>query len=95
MHTPDIKALKCFLCGRQAVRKIDWFSNNPKNYYCLGYCKEHGYLKGRIQMNRSESGRRFVIKIVSRINKDAAQTIALHCKEIEQKKQDKKTRLTP
>lgn len=95
MHTPDIKALKCFLCGRQAVRKIDWFSNNPKNYYCLGYCKEHGYLKGRIQMNRSESGKRFVIKIVSRINKDAAQTIALHCKEIEQKKQDKKTRLTP
>lgn len=95
MYTPDIKALKCFLCGRQAVRKIDWFSNNPKNYYCLGYCKEHGYLKGRIQMNRSESGKRFVIKIVSRINKDAAQTIALHCKEIEQKKQDKKTRLTP
>lgn len=95
VHAPDIKELKCFMCGRTAPRRIDWFSNNPKNYYCLGYCREHGFLKGRLQMNRSESGKRFVVKIVSRINKEAAQTIAIHSKEIEQKKQEKKNRSLP
>lgn len=89
----ELKRLVCFMCDQPAVKKINWFSNNPKNYYALGKCKEHGYLKGRIQINKSADTRKpFAIKIVSKINKESAQGIALHYKEIEIKKQEKRIR---
>ncbi|MEG2440475.1 MAG: 3'-5' exonuclease [Acetivibrio sp.] len=86
LSNPKIKQLNCFLCGRSIVRKIDWFSNNPKNYYCLGYCSKHGYLKGRIQVNRVDNGKRYIVKIVSRIGKEAARKLKLHYDEISEKK---------
>lgn len=82
LNDPQIKELTCFVCGKPAVRKIDWFSNNPKNYYCLGYCSRHGYLKGRIQMNRAGETRRFVVKITSRINREAAKKLKLRYDEL-------------
>ncbi|MFA9463462.1 MAG: exonuclease domain-containing protein [Velocimicrobium sp.] len=72
-----IKELACFICGKAVVKKIDWFCNNPKNYYCLGYCSHHGYLKGRIQINKVENGNRFVVKIVSKINKEGAMKLKI------------------
>lgn len=86
LNDAKIKKLYCFLCGKPVVKQIDWFSNNTKNYYCLGYCKEHGYLKGRIQINKLENGKRFVIKIVSKLNKEGAKKLRLHHEEIQIKK---------
>lgn len=85
-----IRQMNCFICNRPVKKRLDWFSNNPKNYYCLGYCSEHGYLKGRIQMNKSDNGKRYVIKIISRINKEAAKSLKLHHDEIIIKKSENK-----
>lgn len=81
LNDPQIKELTCFVCKRLAVRKIDWFSNNPKNYYCLGHCSRHGYLKGRIQMNRTGDNKRFVVKITSRVNREGAKKLKLRYDE--------------
>ncbi len=88
LNDKEIKKINCFLCGNPAVKKIGWFSNNPKNYYCLGYCSKHGYLKGRIQINKVDNGKRFVVKIVSTISKEGAKKLKLHHDEILIKKLD-------
>ena len=82
LNDSRIKRLNCFICGKPVAKKIDWFSNNTKNYYCLGFCNNHGYLKGRIQINKVENGKRFVIKIVSKISKEGAKKLKLHHDEI-------------
>ncbi len=87
----DIRKLVCFHCKKTATKKIDWFSNNPKNYYALAYCREHGYLKGRIQINKStDTKKTYAVKIVSGISKEAAQDVVLHRKEIEVRRRERK-----
>lgn len=86
----SIRELTCYVCKQPAIRKVEWFSNNIKNYYCLGRCREHGYLKGRIQINKGEHGSKFVIKIVSRINKEAAGKLKIYHDEVIEKKQEGK-----
>jgi exonuclease family protein len=34
-------------------KKIKWFSTNQRNYYCIGICPEHGFVKGKIRVRKS------------------------------------------
>lgn len=79
-----IRRLQCFRCGSTVRKRVNWFSNSvKKNYYCLGYCPEHGYLKGRIRVNKTKEGRYFVVKIVSQLSKEGAKEIRKKYKELE------------
>lgn len=51
-----VLSARCYLCGKNARKKIRWFSNGNKNYTCLAYCEEHGYLKGKIRLKKAEEG---------------------------------------
>lgn len=72
----EIRSLKCFHCKKAVRKKVRWFSTSmKKNYYCLGYCPEHGYLKGRIRIHKTPEGRYFVVKIVSQASKAGAKEL--------------------
>lgn len=59
-------AINCMKCNQKAVRaKVRWFSSNGKNYYCAGYCKEHGYIKGRMRIRKSEQNEYYAEKVLS------------------------------
>lgn len=60
----DIKGTRCYLCGKKAAKKIRWFTANCKNYYSLAYCRQHGYLKGKIRMKKAANGNVFVVKTI-------------------------------
>ncbi len=47
--------------GKKATR---WFSAGGKNYYCVAWCPEHGYLKGKARMKHSDEGKLFVVKTI-------------------------------
>jgi hypothetical protein len=76
-----VNSMKCYKCGRPASVKIGWFSVNGRNYFCVGSCKKHGYLKGKIRMKKTDDGNFYVVKTVKLVPKEVAQEIA--------KKQDK------
>lgn len=43
----------CPICRCPAKRKIRWFStNNPKVYYSLALCHEHGPVAGKIRIRK-------------------------------------------
>lgn len=58
----EVKATKCYICGKTAPKKIRWFSSKTKNYYCLAHCSEHGFMRGKIKMKRMDDGRILAIK---------------------------------
>ena len=76
MHDPKVSSTRCYLCGRPAKKKLRWFTGNSKNYYSLSYCEEHGWLKGKARLRKTEDGRFFCIKTLKLVQAPEAQEIA-------------------
>ena len=75
MHDREVTSTRCIYCDRKARKKIRWFSINAKQYYCLANCPEHGLIKGKIRMKKSESGSFYVVKTVKPADEEQAQMI--------------------
>lgn len=88
----EVSSSKCYLCHRNLRKKLKWFSPNGRHYYCLAYCEKHGYLKGKIRIRRSDSGKIYVVKTTKLISDDEAAKIrerSLHAKEMRKKHSQK------
>lgn len=92
LESKKVKEIVCFYCGRRTARKIKLFSSNGKTYYGLGYCKEHGFLKGKIRIKKSFTGRIFVVKTVKLVNRDTLDMLKEKQEEIRRRNQQKRTR---
>lgn len=92
MEDKDVKETVCYLCGKKSAKKIKWFSNNAKIYYCLAYCKDHGFLKGKIRIKKSSVDRVFAVKTVKLINREVAEGIKLKQEEVRIRKQQKRSK---
>lgn len=64
-----VRSCKCYICGKTTTRKLPWYSNGGKTYRNLSYCEEHGYIKGKLRLKKTEDGTGYfcvrTLKIVS------------------------------
>lgn len=67
-----VSSIPCYLCNRNAQKKIRWFPMGSRNYCCLAYCGKHGYIKGKIRMRQREDGRYYTIKTLKLISEKEA-----------------------
>ena len=58
----DITDMKCVKCSRMLRKKIRWFPYGQRFYFCLAVCPEHGYVKGKIRVKKSEDDRLYAVK---------------------------------
>ena len=86
----NVKAAVCCICQGYAAKKIDWFSNNNRNYYGVFLCKQHGYLKGKLRVKKSDDERYFAVKTIKIISKDEAISLKKQKEEIHLKRMEKK-----
>lgn len=70
-----VTSTRCYCCQKNARKKIRWFSSGTRNYLCLAYCEEHGWLKGKIRMRQHPDGSFYVIKTFKRINEEEAYAV--------------------
>lgn len=76
MRDRKVASTRCYLCGKHAKKKIRWFQSGGKNYSCLAVCPEHGFLKGKIRIKKTEDGTGFFcVKTLKLIDEDRAQGI--------------------
>ncbi len=85
MSDKQVTDMVCYKCRRMLRKKIRWFSYGQRFYLCLAACPEHGPVKGKIRMKRSEDGSVFAIKTQKIVNSEGAELIA-------RKKEDTKLR---
>ncbi len=81
----EVLSSKCYLCRRNLRKKIKWFAVNSRHYYCVAYCEKHGYLKGKLRVNKTDEGRIFIVKTTKFISKEEVEQIAKrreHVREI-------------
>lgn len=73
MGARDVRKVLCPQCGQRAERKIRWYTTNMKNYYSLSECREHGYVRGRIRVRKTDDGHSYVIKTLRLIQEEEAE----------------------
>lgn len=66
----EVMSTKCYLCRKNIKRKIKWFSSNGKHYYSVGCCGEHGYVKAKIRIRKSEEDKVYVVKTTKFISEE-------------------------
>ncbi len=71
----DVNYCGCYLCKMPVHKRVRWFTLNNKHYYCVSYCMKHGYIKGKIRLRKSESGKVYVVKTMKQISKEQADEI--------------------
>ncbi len=50
----QVYGLQCCICKKLLRKKIRWFTPNYKQYYCAGFCEQHGWMKGKIRLKKHE-----------------------------------------
>lgn len=85
----EVVSTKCYLCHRNLKKKIPWFAVSLKNYYAVAYCEEHGYLKGKIRVNKTDEGRVYIVKTTKFISEEDVKALEerrTHVKEVHKKR---------
>lgn len=91
MGSRDVRTVLCPKCGQRAARKIRWYTNNMKNYYSLSECREHGYVRGRIRVRKTDDGASYVIKTLRSIGEEEAEQMKTMRELIRKKRKKHKT----
>lgn len=73
MEDREISSTKCYICHKNMKKKVRWFSPNVgKHYYSIAYCPEHGYIKYKIRMKRTDRDTYFVVKTTKFVDEETA-----------------------
>ena len=48
-----------------------WFSYGQRFYFALGICPEHGYMKGKIRVKKSEQDLYYAVKTIKAVGEEA------------------------
>lgn len=87
----EVISTRCYICRKNIRKKIRWFTSNGKHYYSVAVCPEHGFMKSKIRIRKSENGV-YVVKTSKFISEEECNTIVEKREEAKQHyKQKKKT----
>ena len=92
MADREVRTTRCFKCGRTAQKRIRWFSGKNRCYYCLAECGEHGYIRGKIRLKKTDEDKVYVVKTLRQIDGEGAKQIVAMKEEVRQKRQEKRHR---
>ena len=70
MKDAEVYSFRCFECGKKIKKQMQWFSLNSKNYYCAGKCEEHGAMRGKLRVKKSEDGGVYIVKTIRSASKE-------------------------
>lgn len=90
MADKEVTSTKCICCKKNLRKKMRWFSPNGKYYVAVSYCQEHGLMKSKIRLKKSEQGKTYVIKTSRQIDEEDFQAIREKQEHVKQLKKAKK-----
>lgn len=92
MADKSVTTTPCYRCLRKLKKKIHWFSCNSRIYYCLSYCPDHGFMKGKIRIKKHDNGMYFATRILKLTDEEGAAKIYERQAEIRKKRREKRRR---
>jgi len=86
----EVRATRCYKCGSSVRRKIQWFSGKSHAYYCLAYCPEHGWIRGKVRIKKTDENRIYAVKTIRLIDEERAEKIRQMKEEIIEKRRERR-----
>ncbi len=90
MQDKDISSIRCYKCNKRITKKIDWFTNSPSSYLCIGKCWQHGYFCGKIKFKGLSNGRLYVIKTIKPIDRSGMDAILQKQDQMREKRKERR-----
>lgn len=90
MKDREVTSTRCPICQCAAKRKIRWFMNNSKVYYSISACPEHGLVKGKIRVRKTENNRYYAVKTLKIADIEEAEEIRMKREALRRKRQLKR-----
>lgn len=90
MEDKAVTSTTCYKCGKKLKKKIRWFSSNSKIYYCLCKCPDHGFIKGKIRMKKTDEDNYYAIKTLKITDEPGADIVYKKQSDIRKKRREKR-----
>lgn len=84
-----VNEVMCCCCRRLLRKKIRWFAVNSKLYVCLAVCPEHGLIRSKIRIKKSESGNVFAVRTTKLATEKDALDIAQKRDEVRKRRTER------
>ena len=88
----EVTAMTCNVCDKPLEKRIGWFSDGMKTHYCVGYCKEHGLVRGKLRIKAVDEDLCYAIKILKATDEEGASKIEEKQKAIREKRRERRIR---
>lgn len=86
----EVSSTRCPVCHLAAKRKLRWFMNNSKSYESVSLCKEHGYVKGKVRIRKTEEDAYYAVKTIRLADTEEAEAIRSKREALRRKRQSKR-----
>ena len=86
----EVRSTSCYLCGAPTRKKVKWFTTNNRHYLCVSECEEHGLMKSKVRLRKSESGEIYVDKTQKFIDKKQAESLRYKREQVIRSLNDRK-----
>ena len=88
----EVKSVNCYLCDKNSKKLTKLFSPTSKYFIGLSYCEEHGHIKTKIRIRKTDSGRYFTVKTRKLISEEEAEQIKARYLKLKEEKHIKKVK---
>ena len=88
MQVHNVTSTVCFKCGHNAARKLNWFTDSSRKYFCVAYCPVHGWIKGKIRV-KHYGDQVFCVKTIKLTDAEGAKKIRLKAEHVRKKRYEK------
>lgn len=86
----EVRSTRCYKCGKPANKVVRWFAGRGRAYFCVAFCKEHGYVRGKLRLKRSDENKVYVVKTLRLIDEAQANELRDMKEEVRIKRQERR-----
>ena len=91
IHDREVISSRCPVCNNRLKKCVRTFTPGGKYYLNVAVCEEHGYLKSKIRIKKTDEGTTYVVKTQRFVTEDEVAQIAgkrAHIHEVKRMKEE-------
>lgn len=82
----EVKSTNCYLCDKISAKEVKLFAPTGKYYIGVSYCENHGYIKTKIRIRKSDDGGIYAVKTQRQITREDAESILERSNKVKETK---------
>lgn len=85
----EVASTRCPICRLPAKRRLRWFMNNSRMYESISQCQEHGLIKGKVRIRKTDDGGFYAVKTIKPVSEEKAEELRMKRDSLRMKRKSK------